>query len=219
MLEVNLLPVREARRKADIRQQLMQLFLALLVMGGGVGVVHSRISDDIEMAQTRVRQMENDIKQFEPQLNQVAAFKKKKSQLEKKIDVIEGLDRARSGPVRMLAELASRTPERLWLTQLTTKGAMVTIKGKSLDNELVAQFLGELVDSKYFDGVDLDSTALGEGKAGGLKLITFGIHAKMSDPDAPKEKSADKKGGKKADKRASKGKGKDKNQNNADADA
>lgn len=202
MLEVNLLPVREARRKADIRQQLMQLVLALIVVAGGVGVVHSRVTDDIEMAQTRVRQMENDIKQFEPQLNQVAAFKKKKSQLEKKIDVIEGLDRARSGPVRMLAELATRTPERLWLTQLSTKGTTITIKGKSLDNELVAQFLGELVDSKYFDGVDLDSTSLGDSKGGGLKLVTFGIHAKMADPDKPKAKPKGKK--------AAKGKGKKK---------
>ena len=61
MLEINLLPVREARRKADIRQQVMQLFLAILMIGGGVGIVHSRVTDDIEMAQTRVRQMENDV--------------------------------------------------------------------------------------------------------------------------------------------------------------
>ena len=210
MLELNLLPVREARRKADIRQQVMQLMFATLVVGGGVGIVHSRVSDDIAMAQTRVRQMENDIKQFEPQLNQVAAFKKKKSQLEKKIDVIEGLDRARSGPVRMLSELSLRSPRRLWIESLSTRGKTITLKGKSLDNELVALFLGELVDSKYFDDVDLDSTSLGDGKSGGIKLVTFNIHAKMFDPFAPKpkpKKAKNKEEGKKAKGKKKKNKG------------
>ena len=199
MLEVNLLPVREAKRKADLRQQLMQLVLALLVVGAGVGFVHSRVSDEIQTTNARVRQMENDIEQFKPQLNQVAAFKKKKGELEKKIDVIEGLDRARSGPVRVMDELAARIPERLWLTGLTTKGKSISLKGESLDNELVAVFLGQLVESKYFADVDLDSTTLGASKNGGLKVVSFSIHAKMSDPNAPKPRKipAEEKTGKK----------------------
>jgi len=188
MLEVNLLPVREAKRKADLRQQVMQLVLGLLVVGAGVGLVHSRITDEIEMTNARVRQMENDIEQFKPQLNQVAAFKKKKGELEKKIDVIEGLDRARTGPVRVMDELATRIPERLWLTGLTTKGKGINLKGQSLDNELVALFLGQLVDSKYFKDVDLESTTMGESKNGSLKVVSFSIQAKMSDPNAPKPK-------------------------------
>jgi type IV pilus assembly protein PilN len=208
MLEVNLLPVREARRKADLRQQLMQLVLGLLVVAAGVGFVHSRMTDEIERTNARVRQMENDIEQFQPQLDQVAAFKKKKAELEKKIDVIEGLDRARSGPVRVMDELASRIPERLWLTGLTTKGKSINLKGKSLDNELVALFLGQLVESKYFVDVDLESTTLGESRNSSLKLVSFSIHAKMFDPNAPKPKkknSEEAKGKKKKKKKKRKG--------------
>ena len=64
--------------------------------------------------------MQRDIDQFKPQLEQVAAFRKKKAKLEKKIDVIDELDHARSGPVRVMSELAMRTPERLWLTSVRT---------------------------------------------------------------------------------------------------
>jgi type IV pilus assembly protein PilN len=192
MLEVNLLPVREAKRKADLRQQVMQLVLGLLVVSAGIGFIHSRVTDEIQMANARVRQMENDIEQFKPQLNQVAAFKKKKGELEKKIDVIDGLDRARSGPVRVMDELATRIPGRLWLTSFTTKGKSINLKGESLDNELVALFLGQLVDSKYFKDVDLESTTLGESKEDGLKLVSFSIQAKMADPNAPeREKKSD----------------------------
>jgi type IV pilus assembly protein PilN len=190
MIEINLLPVREARRAADLRQQLMQLALVLLLVSGGIGFVHSEMNDRIVTARARVGQMQRDIDQFKPQLEQVAAFRKKKAQLEKKIDVIDELDRARSGPVRVMSELASRTPERLWLTSVSTSGGTIHLKGASLDNELVAVFLRGLGDSEFFDEVDLDGTKL-EGGSGDLKIVSFSIHAniasKKPDDETPKK--------------------------------
>jgi type IV pilus assembly protein PilN len=190
MIEINLLPVREARRAADLRQQLMQSALVLLLVGGGIGFVHSEMNDRIVTARARVGQMQRDIDQFKPQLEQVAAFRKKKAQLEKKIDVIDELDRARSGPVRVMSELASRTPERLWLTSVSTSGGTIHLKGASLDNELVAVFLRGLGDSEFFDEVDLDGTKL-EGGSGDLKIVSFSIHAniasKKPDDETPKK--------------------------------
>jgi type IV pilus assembly protein PilN len=186
MIEINLLPVREARRAADLRQQVMQLVFVLLVVGGGIGFVHSDMNEKIVVAQARVSQMQRDIDQFKPQLEQVAAFRKKKAQLEKKIDVIDELDRARSGPVRMMGELAMRTPERLWLKSVRTTGGAMQIKGLSLDNELVAVFLRGLGDSEYFEDVDLDGTKVGGGK-GNLKVVSFGIQAQLVDSKPDEE--------------------------------
>ena len=184
MIQINLLPIREAKRRAGVRQQVMQLVFALIVTGGAIAFVHDRINGDTDFAVRRVSQMEHDIKKFQPQLDQVAAFRKKKSNLEKKIDVIEGLDRARSGPVRVLDELATRTPDRLWLTNLQTKNGTIEIKGKSLDNELVALFLRALGDSEYFADVDLDSTKLVSSRGSGLKVVDFRIRAKLVMPKA-----------------------------------
>jgi len=183
MLEINLLPVREAKRKADIRQQLMQLMFVLLLTCGAIGFWHSRVAEQISNSEVRVSQMQNDIKQFKPQLDQVAAFKIKKARLEKKIDVIDGLDKARSGPVHVLAELAARTPERLWLTGVDSKGGEIRMEGRSLDNELVALFLRSLGESKFFDQVDLDSTQITDGRDG-LKVVKFAIRAQIVNPDA-----------------------------------
>ena len=186
MLQINLLPVREARLKADLREYVMQLFLVLLVVSGGIGVAQSRLSDQLNNAQARVNQMDNDIRQYKPQLDQVAAFRKKKLELENKIDVIDGLDRARSGPVRVMSELADRTPDRLWLESIATSGTSITLKGQSIDNELVALFLKGLKESPHFTEVDLDSTKLRESIDGGLKLVTFVIRAVVvnAEPEA-----------------------------------
>lgn len=181
MIEINLLPVREARRAADLRRQVMQVALMLVVVGGGIGLVQSNMNDRTMTARARVAQMQRDIDQFKPQLEQVAAFRAKKAQLEKKIDVIDELDRARSGPVRVMSELASRTPERLWLKSVTTSGTTIHLSGVSLDNELVAVFLRGLGDSEFFSQVDLDGTNL-ERSPGGLKVVSFKIHAELVIP-------------------------------------
>lgn len=205
MLEINLLPVREARRAADIRQYGTHLAFIVLLTVGGVGLYHSRLNDQIERSDSRIRQMRNDIDQFKPQLDQVAAFKHRKKELEKKIDVIDGLDRARNGPVRMMSELSLRTPDRLWIKSISTREGTISLKGESLDNEIVARFLKNLGDSPYFGEVDLDGTKLGKSRAG-FKIVGFSMKAKLVDPNAPEE-SEENKGPKNKKKKAKKGSG------------
>jgi type IV pilus assembly protein PilN len=183
MLQINLLPVREARRKEDSRQLAMQAALVLLLVGAVVGFAHSIISEEIENSKTRIAQMQRDIDQYKPQLEQVAAFRAQKKKLETKIGVIEELDQARSGPVRVLSELASRTPDRLWLTSLATEGKVIVMAGESLDNDLVALFLRRLGESAYFTEVDLDKTEM-KGNEGGLRLMSFRIRAVLANPIA-----------------------------------
>ncbi len=195
MLKINLLPVREARRAANLRQYLMQIVLVVIVAIGGVGLHHSWIRNQVGRAEDRVAQMQNDIDLFKPQLEQVARFKKRRAELEKKIAVIHDLDKARSGPVRMLSELASSTPERLWLTSISTKGGRISLKGKSLDNSLVALFLRNLGDSEIFENVDLDRASLSPNKRG-LKTVQFAIKADlagMKKPEPATKKSKKKK--------------------------
>jgi len=192
MIEINLLPVREARRAADLRQQVMQLVLVLLIVMGGIGFVHSEMSERILLSQARVAQMQRDIDQFKPQLEQVAAFRKKKAELEKKIGVIAELDRARTGPVRVMSELAAQIPKRVWLLSVKTSGGKIHLKGESMDNELVAVFLRGLGDSKYFTNVDLDGTKL-VGGSGDMRVVSFEINASIANPksdDARAEKKS-----------------------------
>jgi type IV pilus assembly protein PilN len=179
MVEINLLPVREVRKRAEARQGVLQLALALILTLGSIGALQARLGDEMQSVQGRIQQMEKDIARFKPQLDQVEAFKKKKSELEKKIDVISGLDRARHGPVRLLAELTDRIPARVWLTSLETSGGTLKLKGESLDNELVALFLRDLGASPSFAETDLEGTKLG-GQKSGLKLVSFEVKAALA---------------------------------------
>jgi len=181
MIEINLLPHREAKRAADLRQTFGILVLGVVLEVALIYMVHNDVKAAQSLVSQQVRQLEADIERYKPQERQVAAFKEKRGQLESKLDVIKGLDRARSGPVRLLDELANRTPERLWLTHLQTRGVTITVEGESLDNGLVADFLRSMNSSRHFINVDLDRTTRG-AEVDGVKLVNFLITAELTTP-------------------------------------
>ncbi|MBW2422126.1 MAG: PilN domain-containing protein [Deltaproteobacteria bacterium] len=178
MIDINLLPHREAKRAADVRQSIALLVLGLVLAGGGIAIVHRDLNKALDQSRATVRQLEAAIEQFKPQEKQVAAFKKKRGQLEGKLNVITGLDRARSGPVRILDEISKNTPDRLWLVKLSTKGTNIKVEGVSLDTGVVADFLRSLNNSEYFVNVDLEKTRGGK-EIDGVRLVDVIICAEL----------------------------------------
>lgn len=180
MIQINLLPVREERRKADVRQ--LAVLLGATVLGALLvtGLFHAKVKSDVSSAQALLARTKVEIEEHKPQLQKVERYRKTKEQIERKLGVIDKLDRSRSGPVRMLDELASHTPERLWLTRLQTAEGALTIEGMSLDNEVVANFLTQLSDSPYFSNVELRETEATQVE--GLKLNKFQLTANLLTP-------------------------------------
>jgi type IV pilus assembly protein PilN len=172
MIEINLLPHREARRAADLRQTVALLVLGLVIEGGVIWYMQNGVQESLAAAEASVRQLQSDIEQYAPQEAQVQSFKQVRGDLEDKLGVIDGLDKGRTGPVRLLDELSSYTPDRLWLTKLETRGVAITVEGESLRG---------LNESAYFTNVDLDKTARGK-EVEGVKLVTFVITAELTRP-------------------------------------
>lgn len=190
MVEINLLPHREAKRAADIRETIALLVLGLIVLSGAAFFLGSSAKSDLALAKANVAQLEADIERYKPQQALIAKFKTRKQHLQDKLDVIDSLEKARTGPVRVLDEISSRVPDRLWLTSINTKGSEIRLKGKSLDTGVVADFLRSLNDSAYFKNVDLEKTAGGE-LVKGVRLVNFELRAEMTAPVAKKEAEAE----------------------------
>jgi type IV pilus assembly protein PilN len=181
IMEINLLPHREARRAADLRESIALLVLGLVVLAGGIFFMSKSVRSEMATAEANVAQLEADIARYKPQQLLVEQFKAQKKELQDKLDVIGSLEAARSGPVRMLDELSSNVPERLWLTGIATKGKAIRLEGQSLDTGVVADFLRVLNASPYFVNVDLDKTSGGD-VVEGVRLVNFVIRADMTAP-------------------------------------
>lgn len=180
MIEINLLPIREEKRKADLRQFAMLLgatFVGALVVSGAV---HMKILGDLSGANAELASTQAELDRFKPQLAQVEQYRATKQAIEAKLEVIEDLDLSRSGPVHVLDELAVHAPERLWITSIDASDGLITVKGMSLDNELVALFMTSLADSPYFTRVELQETAAKD--IDGLRLNRFELTARLVSP-------------------------------------
>ncbi len=184
MIRINLLPVREERRKADLRQFAALIVATLLLSVALVGFFHWTLSNDIAATKAATVDIQRQIDAFAPQLKQVEQYRETKAQIEKKLEVIARLEESRSGPVRIMDELATHAPDRLWITKMSASGRDITVEGMSLDNELVALFLTALNGSPYFRNVELRQTQARE--MSGFKLNQFELSAGLTSPAAEK---------------------------------
>jgi type IV pilus assembly protein PilN len=159
MIKINLLPVRAARRKENIRRQ-VSIFFLCIVFGVSVMVyltlsMSHKISDvteDIKVAQT-------ELKRYEDKAEQVKKIKRALKKLEDKMDIIVKLEADRTGPVRFMDALTGYvTPEKMWLTSLSEKEGSLNLTGMAADNKVVADFMTSLEGSPYFRNVDLVSS-------------------------------------------------------------
>ena len=180
MIRINLLPVREERRKAGLRNLAFVMVAALVGSVAIAAAFHWKTTSDLEKAQRTMTATQQEIERFGPQVEQVEAYRSTKAEIEKKLEVIEQLGDARSGPVHVLDELATHMPDRVWITKIEVSQRKIRVHGMSLDNELVALFLTSLEDSPYFKLVELQKTKAKEKQ--GFKLNEFEVHATITSP-------------------------------------
>lgn len=178
MIRINLLPVREERRKQDLRQFAVMLAATFVGSIALAGVFHWSLLGDVAEARAEMQATQQQIDRFGPQIKKVEEYKATKAQIEKKLEVIERLEQARSGPVHVLDEIALHAPEKLWVTRIQAEGRTVRVDGMSLDNELVALFMTALNGSPYFRGVELQATEA--RTVNGFKLNAFQISATVT---------------------------------------
>ena len=194
MIRVNLLPVREARLQASIRRQGIILAcaagLGLLVCVGLHLGINSKIASQAQILTAK----NNELKKLEATQTEVRRFEKERAEIESKLAVIREIEKARTGPVRVLDEVATRIPKRAWLTTLSAKEGALQFEGRSLDAEIVADFLISLEASPMMSQFELQETQLKEFD--GLKLNTFkfrGTYPHPKPPAASKKKASGKK--------------------------
>jgi type IV pilus assembly protein PilN len=77
--------------------------------------------------------------------------------------------------VRILDELATIVPKRLWLKKMEEKGGAVTFEGTASSIDDVSSLMAALRRSPYFSAVELKKTAARAEKQ--LKLVDFTVNA------------------------------------------
>jgi len=188
MIRINLLGrarPKTARQAVPLEATLQVVFLAgALVLAFGVLYYHwhSMSTETVEV-RTHIQKQVGEKARLENLKTQVDEFERQKGVLQQRINVIEELQRNRTGDQELLDALAntvSRT-DTLWLTSLDRKGNVLTIQGAAGSINAVANFITQLKHSGYFDQVEIKESAQ-DTKAAEVQTFNFTLTAQFALP-------------------------------------
>jgi type IV pilus assembly protein PilN len=187
MLKINLLPIRQLKKRAKARNQIIAAFfifcsvLVLLALAGALQAGRiSTLNEDIAL-KTKEK------KSFDKVVKELAELEQKRLDLNNKINIINKLKTDSSLTVHVLDEIAKLVDNsRMWLTSLDQKGGSLTISGYALDNQTIAQFMDELkFNSPFVQDVNLSNSSLSE--VSGRDLKSFALTCRVSAPVSEQE--------------------------------
>jgi len=170
MIKINLLPVREERRALSARQE--QLFFFLIITLVFIGIYYWNSSTNTRIRDTRaeISRVDSEIARLSKVVKQVEKFKTDKKVLQGKIRVIGQLRMNRQLQVHVMDELNRALPPQIWLLFLQERGGGLTIRGKSMTPDDIADFMRNLDKSEYFSEVDLVVTTQQDMQLGDRKV-------------------------------------------------
>ena len=190
MIRINLLGrvrPKAARQAVPLEATLQIVFFALsLVVAGGILYYdwHSMTQQSAEV-HNQIQRLNGEKARLEQLKAQVEGSEKQRVVLQQRINVIEELQRNRTGGQELLDALAntvSRT-DTLWLTSLERKGNALTLKGAGGSIVAVANFITQLRRSGYFDQVEIKESQQDE-KITAVQMFNFTLNVQFSLPQA-----------------------------------
>jgi type IV pilus assembly protein PilN len=192
MIRINLLPIKQDRRREAARNQVFLGAVVLVLQVIAFVIIYMNMASEIDSQQNTNSDIESDVKRTKAQISDHTAIIEEIEEFEKRQAAIDGLEEARTGPVYVMLELSNILSKngrpnidnvkyqelirldptagydenwdyrRLWITSFQEKTRSVVIKGQALTHEDVAEFLRRINLSRFFVTNELISTDLGK---------------------------------------------------------
>lgn len=186
MIRINLLPVREAQKRAKFFTQMMVVLIVLGITVAACFGLYTVKAAQISKKKDDIHAAQSEINRLKKTLGDVTGFKKKQAELQGKLDVLAKLKEKKNGPVHLLDDLSRILPTKLWVKSFKESGGRVSIEGVGLNEETVASFLRDLENSPYYKDVELKLTKQTTKKS--IKLQDFSVACRVETPARKNEK-------------------------------
>jgi Tfp pilus assembly protein PilN len=188
MIRINLLG--RSRPKAtrptvplEATLQYVLLVIAVAVSGGALYGHFLLLDRENTKVSAHIQRQTAEKNRLDQLKQQVENYEKQKTVLKQRIDVIEELQRDRTGGQELLEAIAntvSRT-DTLWLTSVDRKGDELTINGSAGSLNAVANYITQLKRSGYFQAVEIkESHQDSSNKA--VQIFTFSLTTQFGLP-------------------------------------
>jgi type IV pilus assembly protein PilN len=190
MIRINLLPHREAKRKARQQQMLIitggvAVIAALTVLGG-----YMLIGGMIEKQEESNRYLKIEITKLNKEIEEIKVLKDKTKLLLDRKKVVEDLQSGRSQAVHLLDQMVRQLPGGMYLKSIKQTGAVVNIQGYTQSNARVSTLMRNLEASPWLENPQL--IEIKAVTANNVRANEFSLNVQLTAPQKKTESTADK---------------------------
>ena len=186
MIRINLLPIKQIKKRIRLRNEVIILAASFFAVLAILGTVSYAMSQKVDGLNAEIKALEKKKASYRPILNQIAKLQRDKKSLETKLKTIEQLKQGSQITVRILDEVANKTPtNRLWLQSFRQSGSQLQLAGVALDNATIAQYMQQLNSSPFFNNTELSNSS--QTVIAGNKLKSFSLTFNVTPPSNEKQ--------------------------------
>ncbi len=151
MIRINLLPWREARRKAHNLQFFILMGMVAGLAASIVLLVHGYYATRISTQTERNRFLKEENTKLDKEIDEIKKLKEEIQALLSRKQVIETLQADRAQTVYLLEQLVRQTPDGVYLKSIKQSGTNVNLTGYAQSNARVSTLMRNFEASPYLE--------------------------------------------------------------------
>ncbi|MBE0615040.1 MAG: PilN domain-containing protein [Burkholderiales bacterium] len=190
MIRINLLPWREARRKAHNLQFFILMGMVAGLAASIVLLVHGYYATRISIQEERNRFLKLENSKLDTEIAEIKKLKEEIQALLSRKQVIETLQADRAQTVYLLEQLVRQTPDGVYLKSIRQSGSKVNLTGYAQSNARVSTLMRNLEASPYLENpglVEIKATNVNNKRLSEF-VMNLNIKRLQSEADAAKGK-------------------------------
>jgi type IV pilus assembly protein PilN len=177
MIRINLLPYRAAKKKENIRRQVSIYLLSIVVVMLLVYAYNSSLKSKIVKITADISATKDQVTKYKKINQEIAEIKKKLELLDRKIEVIQSLERDRKVPVQTMDDLYRLlVQKRMWYTKIEDRVQNIKVNGIAIDNQTVADFMTRVEKTETYQNVRLAAIKQQKLQGQDMRLKQFEVN-------------------------------------------
>ena len=170
MIRINLLKpekkeIKEAPSAAPVmefKEKRQQPLFALILVGAVIAIAALFFIQrgEIKKEQDLLAKAQEEKRSLQYVVAKLEELQQQREVLKRKIDLIIRLQAEQPSAVLIMDDLSKMLPEWVWLTDASYDGGSITIKGRTMNNTLLSDYIGNLERSPFLTNVSLISSVI-----------------------------------------------------------
>ena len=190
MIRINLLPWREARRKAHNLQFYILIGMVAGLAASIILLVHGYYAARISTQTERNKFLKDENVKLDKEIEEIKKLKDDIQALLARKKVIETLQADRAQTVYLLEQLVRQTPDGVYLKSIKQTGNKVNLSGYAQSNARVSTLMRNLEASPYLENPDLVEIRVANVNSKRLSEFNMNVTIRRQESEADAAKGA-----------------------------